>query len=870
MVNRIKNLYARHTIGRIFLTIVLAAILVYVFVSIPVWMIKRSAIPTVQSREPIAGTELSNEKGKVVLAKNGGKTLTIDTKTMVIEVTDENGNVFSSAVAGTETGLENALLTVSYLGEDNNLYEWNSFDQSVAFGTYKLYQIDNGVRIDMNLNEGESARFYEYLPKKMSIERYEEFFKGGIEALRDSGELDKQKANRYLQTLSLVYKKSIKEECYAVTYTGNPPTSAVKQMIELVKLIGYDKEMLLEDAATFEFNVTFTEPADFDIVIEIVLEDGELTAHIPTGSCVSKNDFYTIQNIKVLPNFGAVTAEQYPEGKFLIPDGCGALVNFNSYQASVRDYIRPLYDNDYYTDYEFMPKYSEELFMPVFGAMYGAADAREKGFLAIVEEAARNGNIHMKLASSSSDSAKYNKIYASFDVAQYTKVKINGAYSDNTASYLVNTGAQSIDCTVRYLFYGEGADYFDFAKGYKEYLAKTEGMEITYDDGASQLYLEVVGALNLTKRFVGIPYSSEYSMTTYEGLLDLMQQLDGKDIIMQYDGVFNDGWNGSLNNGASLSSSNGSKSQWNKVQEYAKEQNIPLYLETTLTKVWEKGNGFRASTHAVRDYANKSALHSRYMATMGIQIMSVYDGLEHDSYYTLAPYWLSDITDKFLKDAGSYENFAVGDMAGMYYGDYRFRSYVSAEQGNLVLEENLAKLSEGRNLVLKNPHMDKIGFGNIAVDISRHNCDYILFSETIPFKQLVFNGLIDFTTEDINLSKLSTKQFVLEAAETGAFPKFIITEGNVDALKHSDYSYLYSVQYSVIKDKIDAVYNECQAIREEIGTNEIVDHECIQDGVYVTTYKNGVKVYTNYNLYEVETSVGTFAAEGYLIVKEGQ
>ncbi|MDE5590201.1 MAG: hypothetical protein K2J60_13860 [Acetatifactor sp.] len=866
MVNKIKSFYAAHTIGKIFLTILLAAALVYVLVSIPVWSVKKSQVPKTASREPLSGEKLANDAGKVVLAENGGKTLSLNTETLTFEVKDEKGNVFSTAVKSADSGSERALLVLTYLGEDNNIHEWNSYDQSVAFGSYELYRLENGVRIDMNLNEGESNRFYEYLPRKMSPERYEEMFKGGIERLRDSGELDETKANRYLQTLSLVYKRSVQEECYAVTYTGTPPASAVTQMIEVAGLVGYTQEMLLEDADAFGFSVSFTEPAQFDIVLEVTLEEGELKAHIPSGACVSRNTYYTIQEIDVLPNFGAVTAAQYEEGQILIPDGSGALVDFNSYQADVKDYERPFYDNDYYKDYYFQPQYGEELYMPVFGMLYGPADRTEKGFLAIVEEGDRTGYVHMKLASVGADSSKYNKVFASFELAQYTRVKINGAYSESSANYLVNTGMQNIDCTVRYQFYGAKSGYFDLAKGYQNYLAEKEGIEKSYDDGSAKLYLEVVGALNITKRFVGIPYSSEYSMTNYKELLAMMEELQGTEYLMQYDGVFNNGWNGKMNNRAKLSSSNGSKKDWKAVQEYAEANNIPLFLETSLTKVWENGNGFRASRQAVRDFANDPAVNSRYMSVLGIQLASLSDGMQHDTYYTLSPKYLDSVTDGFLKGAGNYKYLSVGDMSGMYYADYRFNSFISGEQGNLVLENNLAKMAEGRELALTNPHIDKIGYGSIAVDISRESSDYLTFSRTIPFKQLVMNGLIHYTTEDVNISSRNPAYFVLQSAETGAYPKFIVTAKNVDVLQDSDYSYLYSVQYPLIKDKIEAIYRDCSEIRSKIGTAEITGHECLAEGVYRTTYATGVQVTVNYNLYDVTLEDGRLVeSEGYLV-----
>ena len=65
-----------------------------------------------------------------------------------------------------------------------------------------------------------------------------------------------------------------------MTYAGNPPVNAVNQMIEVANLVGYTKEMLMEDADQFSFTVSFTEPAVFDLSLEITLEDGDLLPRI--------------------------------------------------------------------------------------------------------------------------------------------------------------------------------------------------------------------------------------------------------------------------------------------------------------------------------------------------------------------------------------------------------------------------------------------------------------------------------------------------------------------------------------------------------------------------------------------------------------
>lgn len=867
----LRKFYDKNTIRRIALTILAAVLLVYVIVSIPVWTLKSETPPETISRQPLEGTPLSPDAGQVTVAENGGRTLTVNTADMTFEVKDGNtGERFRSYIAGSGSGSELALLSLTYLGADNNLHEWNSYDNCVALSSYTMHRIENGVRIDINLNEGESNRFYEYLPKKMSVETYEERFVGTLKQLMADGTLEEATGNRYLSTLSLVYTRSLTEECYAVSYTGNPPTSATNQMIEVTRLVGYTTDMLMGDAETFGFTVEIAEPAEFDLVVELTLdENGELKAHVPSGSIVSHNDYYTPQSVALLPNFGAAAAEEYEDGYILVPDGSGALVKFNSYIANVTDYKRPFYDNDYFTDYYYMPEYAQELNMPVYGMLYGSAEKTQKGILAIIEEGARTAYMNIRLASLGADSAKYNKAYTSFEIAQYKRVKINGEYSSNSGTYLVNTGMQELDLTVRYRFFGRNTTYFDLAKSYQTYLAQAEGITAGFDNGAAELYLEVVGGLNISSRFIGIPYSRAYSMTTFRELQSMMESLGDVRYQLQYDGAFNGGMNGSLNRGAGTAARNGSRSELKKVLAYAEEKGIPLYLQAALAQVWEGGNGFRASRQAVRDYANNEVEISRYQYVLGILNAALNDGVTHDDYYLLSPKYLSAVTESFLKEAGDYKNLAIPDLAGMYYADYRYENYISGESGNMVLEDNLEKLSENKSLALADPHIDKIGYGSVATDVARESSNHVTFYTTIPFKQLVMNGLIDYTTENVNLSSRNAAYFVLQAAELGSSPKFILTCKNVDVLKNSDFSYLFSAQFELQEEKIKAIYQECSAVRERIGTSEIVGHEVIEDGVYRTVYANGVEVLVNYNLYDVTLSDGTvLQAEGYLI-KEG-
>lgn len=553
-----------------------------------------------------------------------------------------------------------------------------------------------------------------------------------------------------------------------------------------------------------------------------------------------------------------------------MPDGSGALFAFNSNVGNIKNYERPLYNNDYFKDYYYMEEFGEELFMPVYGMLYGSENDAQKGFLAIIEDGARNGYVHVRLAGTGADSSKFNKVFSSFDTDPYRKVKINGEYSNSSANYLVDTGMQPINYQVRFQFFGKHTSYFAFAKSYQNYLAKTLNREVNYDDGAAKIYLEVIGALTVEKKLAGIPYDSVYSMTDYDELTKILQDLEQVNLEVQYDGVFNEGLNNKLNTKAKLVSENGSKKELEALQAYVAEKKIPFYYQVALSQVGTKGNGYVASMHGVRDFANEEVSITRHTPVLGIMSGALSRLISGTPTQMVSPAYLGYVTDSFLKNAKDYDSLAISDLASMYYADYRFRNFIWGEQANAIIQENLTKLSDEKTLALTNPHMDKIGYGTVATDISRESSDYLTFDQTIPFRQLVLNGLIHFTTENVNLSSKDKEYYILQMAELGAWPKFYITSKSVNALKDSAYNYLYSVSYDTYQDEIKEVYDTCVNIHAQIGTSEIVDHQVIQDQVFKTTYSNGTTVIVNYNLYDVTLTDGTVVgAEDYMI-KEGK
>ena len=862
MMEKLKNFYGAHPIRWTILLLVIviaAAALGYYAPSFKLQAAEVSSpeVPVTEKGDviPVGGV--------VTVAQKDGRTLTLDTEEMVLTVRDDaTGHTWSSAVKNNNQGDYKALLRITYLGEDNNLSEWNSYDNCVAFGDFQYYTIDGGVRIELNINEGESSTFFEYLPQRIPTERYEGFFMEKLEELKADGEMDENTVSRYERALGMVYRKNNADNCYALTTTGVPSVSVTAQLIALCNAIGYTRDMLIEDCAVFGVVPDFHEPAQFDIAIEATLDGGDLVIRMPGDQIVSGNDFYQLQRVAMLPNFGAVASDEGIDGYFLTPDGAGALMKFNSYTATVPEYVRAYLDNDYYTDYYYMSEYAEELLTPVYGILYGG-DEPTHGMLAILEHGAETANLHVSLAGV--NGTGMNRAFVSFDTLEYARVKIYGAYSDNGATYLSDSGHIVDNYTIRYRPFGEPVTYFDLAMSYRDYLAAASGKEVKASEGPGA-YLEVLGAVTIKDRLLGVPYDRTATMSAYSEVEAMLGELPSEGVTIQYDGVFNGGAINALNDGARLVKENGAESELKSLQSAAKAKGVNLFYQVNLSRVYKNGRTYRPNAHGLRDFSNEAAYIYPYSpAAQGI-FNGHWDPIH--AYTRLSPRYLPYVTARFLEDSGDFPALAIGDLARDVYADYRYRQVIDPVEARLLVADTLNTLSQ-RTLSMHDPATDLAVIGDYAVDVSRASSNYTSFYATVPFRQLALSGLVEVAGEDVNLNSRSLSYYLLQAAELGTSVKYTVTARNADVLKNSHFEYLYAVSWDQWKDEIIKACEALAELRGEIGGQTIVGHRMLGEDVFETTWSGGTRSIVNYSSVPYESEAGMVEAGSYLLVREG-
>ena len=883
MMEKIKNIYGAHpipwTLGILAFVIVAAALIFYY----PAFSLEAAEVPQTTTEATAKGDEIP-VGGTVTVVQEGGRTLSLDTENLILTLKDDaTGLTWSSEMTGgaADNLATKALLLVTFRGEDNVETTWNTFQNCVAFNDYKMFHIDNGVRVEMDINEGDSKVYLEYLPTRFPRERYETFILPGIEQLLADGKIDQKQRDRYLDMLNQCYRLNPKAnegerlpefQSYDQFFAGSSPAPSLRDaMITLTGMIGYTREMLIEDCAVFGMTPTFHEPAQFNLAIEFTLDGGDLVSHIPTQEITSGNPFYKIQRIYVLPNFAAKPAAAANDGYFLTPDGSGALMRFNTFAGSMPKYDRPYMDNDFYADYYFQSEYAEELRMPIFGMINGG-DVATSGLLGIIEEGWETANLHITLGSvtGSGKKATYNgtnAAYVSVDPLEHARVRINGAYEASSPTYVSDSGHIAMDFTLRLKPYTQAVTYFDMAMDYRDYLAAKSGVEIAAPEGPTT-YVEVLGAITKVDRFVGVPYDNINAMSTYKDVESIIAELPEGSVV-QYDGAFNGGIISELNNGARLVKENGTLEEMKSLLAAADKKGIELYWQINLSRVYDNGRTYVPYFHALRDFSNETA--EIYLYTPDTAMFNGrWDPIR--PYTRVSPKYLPGLAEAFLAELNEQDlgiNLAIDDLGHDVFADFRYNNVINQNQANALVKTTLDTLDAAADLTLNDTASVYAPMADYVTNVSRQSSDYASFYATIPFRQLALRGLTNLVGKDVNLNSRSLDYYLLQAAETGMSVKYTVSVKNPDMLKNTHFEAIYAAHWAEWKNEILEAAKKCQELSALIGSQQITGHQILAENVFQTTYENGVRVITNYSALPYESADGVVETGTWLLVQEG-
>lgn len=813
--------------------------------------------------------------GEVLVYENETKQMYVDTKTTNIRIVDKGtGAVWETlaagaAVVGSDGSISESYgkfvspFEIDYVNDNGVRASMNAYNYSIRDMQFAINRLANGVQITYELQD-KAIRVFEHLPRRISFSRYEEVISSRVDEALEKGLVSQTEYNNFNMFWDAFYSRNLQDQCYVYSVGSLPPTSSIRLMIKILDLIGYDAEELIYDNQQFGETTSFTLRTVFTVTVETMLDGDDLVVKVPTAYAKSNNDFDHIQRISVYPYFGNVHTGAVPKeepGFIFVPDGSGALIQLNAYNQNQAIYSKPVYSNDAYDEYYYLQDYQQDIDMPVFG-MYVNQGDHWKGFLAIIENGAELAHIRASSANRSSRGSA-NQVNAAFDILQTSNVKLFGYYATDETSHFAKSVSYDYNAVVRYkLLVDDTLEYYDLVKVYRDYLIDRYDLTVDFEDYQPKVFIDLIGTVNTKKHFLGIPYQSHFSMTTYREAAELLRELADVRKVVDYRGAVNRGINQSLLSKIDLAEENGSAAELEELKQYVRGQHDEFFVHINLLKTYTNKNGFEPKMGIY-------ALDSKPLRLTQFNLANKRFERNTSYYQILSPAYLPSLVQRFIAANDVFDTISIEDLGGTYLVDYRKQNVVTPLEAQAIEVEALERLSAYR-LMLNDPFIKNIRHADYVRNVHRTSSDFIMFYTCIPFKQLVLNGIVEYSTEDVNLNTdRPPRHYVLQALELGSHPKFTLSYKDSSLLKDTEFMYLHSTRYDVWKDEVSSMYSEISAAYREIGTNEIVRHTMLAPNVFQTTYKNGTRVIVNYNYWDMEVDGYELEALGYEIVLGG-
>ena len=804
---------------------------------------------------------------KAMKMENDQISFELDPKTTHFKVTDKaSGREWLSnpadaskdakaVAANKETLSATAMVTYS---TSSGTVEMNNFKYSIEGGNYNVIQQEDGsIRVDYAI--GKIEKIY-MIPSAITKERYDAFV-GQMKAatkkklssnysLYKPADLDKKKNKDEIIAL---YPSVVEQELYILK---DGTSESNKKKIE-----GYwaEANYTQEDYEIDQQLVAGSKDnsgAVFNVSLIYRLDGSDLVVEVPYTDIRYKAE-YPLTYVTLLPMFGAAgTAD---EGFLFIPEGGGALINFNNGKTLQNSYNANVFGWDYAVGRKELINETRNTF-PVFGMAKNGGS-----FLCFMEGATSYGGIQADISgrynSYNTVSAKYNVIHAEqYNVSAKTAQLV----------YMFEKEVPQDTVVHRYRFL-DSANYVDMANAYGDYLKETyPEMAEAVASEVNPVSVELVGAIDKTVVKYGVPMDSVVATTTFQLAQDIISDLTDRgvrNLNVRMAGWANGGVTQQVFTDVDILRELGGKKSMTALIAKAKELNVPVYFDGVNCFAYDSGilEGFVPFTDAAR-YANRVQIE---LLPFDVVQYQTADWL--DSYYLVRPEYAKKNADNMLaelKKLGAY-GVSFRDVGYLLSADYNPKNTTTREETKALNIQTLKDAkANGQQVMIRMGNDYAVPYANIITDMDLTGTAYSIIDQAVPFYQIALHGMKDYTGDPINLAGDYLQEF-LRCVEYGAGLNFTFMAEDAKVLQDTYHSNYFGSTYAAWAEDAAAMIERYQADMDGLNQQRIVSHEKLTAHVAVTGYEDGSKVYVNYGSEDYTVDGVNIPARDYA-VKRGQ
>ena len=575
--------------------------------------------------------------------------------------------------------------------------------------------------------------------------------------------------------------------------------------------------------------LTYTFPekeTDFEIPVKITLDNDKVSATVLTEE-IKENGTARIISIGLMPFFGSGGADD--SGYILIPDGSGAVINFNNGKGNYYQYEEPVYGWDQALTRTYEKTVLQSIRLPVFGIK-----KNNDSFLAVIEKGEYDADILAEVAGSM-ESPYFNHAYARFYYRKSDTVLMGeSSFSPKTVVTVSDDKNDSTDFRVSYYPIYNGG-YAEMAEKYREIL----GLEESKDNKTPGLSVELICGVQKKASFLGIPYYKFVSLTTYTQAEEILSSFaeDGIDnISVTLNGWMKKGIYGALNFSLDPYGKLGGRDGYDKLSDYAGNNGIRLYNAVEFQKIYKSRFGYSQRFDCIK------SMGSIPLKFYPLNLTTSRKDTSSELSWSLLRYGKYDSAlEEYEKNEDKIDGISVGDLGNLLYSDFTkgniyFRSE-AAEQIEKIFE------AAGKKYVSANSaNAYSFAYTDRITSAPQSSSGFSVTDYDVPFYQMVLGDAIDYSTPPINLEG-DTQTSFLKAMQTGSSIGYTLIYEENSKIKDTPLSDMYGAGY---KNWLDVIKEQYDCLKE-IKDRRITNYICFENGVTRTDYADGMKIYVNFS-----------------------
>lgn len=594
-----------------------------------------------------------------------------------------------------------------------------------------------------------------------------------------------------------------------------------------------------------------------DIPLEIVINaDGTFSATVPSSLIAenrpetdpeTKETGYQLLNVHVLENFGAAGYDE--EGMMIVPDGSGAVINYNNGTAygDNNTFESKVYGEDLAVGKLYAGDIIEKVTMPVMANINKTAGA---GLVMIATDGDAYAIEHAMVTGQ--NVTDLNACWFEFTL----RTRDNYFMGNNNTALTVYE-AEGIKAgnltTTYYPIYGDDISYADVANIYRDYLINKIGVQKKTVSDSAPFYLTLYGGTVKTQSILGFPAKVQTAATTYAEALEIIKKLENNgvtNIKIIYEDFNEAGIVGKIAASFEYSSKLGGKGAYNDFKNYVTSKGYDLYPSCDIMEFYESGNGYSFTLNSSKQITKAYATQTPFELAFGLP------HLTKSSWTILSPYYFTDIFTKlsnsFRQEGAS--GISLNQASNTLYSDFSRenkdgRAYIVREDTIGILTEGYQKLKDsGLSIMTENANQYILPYADQIKDVPLYSSNYDIFDYDIPFAQMVLHGLVPYTTKAINRSA-DAEELRMFALVTGTPIHYEMMYTNPNKFADSEYDYLYYTNYTGWMDRAVSEYKLFDEIVKSVSDAKITKYERLDDGSVQSTFDNG-------NVIRVNTKTG--------------